>query len=77
VLNAENVLASGVECWECVDSILSGVVEVRKETLEAQINRLAELIGRLENKVRTPILLKKSIVIKYKNDTKQKYKCNI
>ncbi|XP_038856504.1 N-terminal EF-hand calcium-binding protein 2 [Salvelinus namaycush] len=26
------------------------VVEVRKETLEAQINRLAELIGRLENK---------------------------
>ncbi|CDQ68165.1 unnamed protein product [Oncorhynchus mykiss] len=55
----------------------TGVVEVRKETLEAQINRLAELIGRLENKVRTPILLKKSIVIKYKNDTKQKYKCNI
>ncbi|KAM9572482.1 N-terminal EF-hand calcium-binding protein 2-like isoform 2-T2 [Salvelinus alpinus] len=28
----------------------TGVVEVRKETLEAQINRLAELIGRLENK---------------------------
>ncbi|KAM4619338.1 N-terminal EF-hand calcium-binding protein 2 [Polymixia lowei] len=28
----------------------SGVVEVRKEGLEAQINRLAELIGRLENK---------------------------
>uniref|UniRef100_A0A8C4ED36 N-terminal EF-hand calcium binding protein 2 n=1 Tax=Dicentrarchus labrax TaxID=13489 RepID=A0A8C4ED36_DICLA len=28
----------------------SGTVEVRKEGLEAQINRLAELIGRLENK---------------------------
>ncbi|XP_024235192.1 N-terminal EF-hand calcium-binding protein 2 isoform X2 [Oncorhynchus tshawytscha] len=28
----------------------TGMVEVRKETLEAQINRLAELIGRLENK---------------------------
>uniref|UniRef100_A0A8D3AX05 N-terminal EF-hand calcium binding protein 2 n=1 Tax=Scophthalmus maximus TaxID=52904 RepID=A0A8D3AX05_SCOMX len=28
----------------------SGAVEVRKEGLEAQINRLAELIGRLENK---------------------------
>uniref|UniRef100_A0A8C8G0V2 N-terminal EF-hand calcium binding protein 2 n=1 Tax=Oncorhynchus tshawytscha TaxID=74940 RepID=A0A8C8G0V2_ONCTS len=39
-----------VECWECVDCVLSGMVEVRKETLEAQINRLAELIGRLENK---------------------------
>uniref|UniRef100_A0A3P8YLG0 N-terminal EF-hand calcium binding protein 2 n=1 Tax=Esox lucius TaxID=8010 RepID=A0A3P8YLG0_ESOLU len=33
-------------------STATGVVEVRKETLEAQINRLAELIGRLENKVR-------------------------
>jgi len=31
---------------------LSGAVEVRKEGLEAQINRLAELIGRLESKVR-------------------------
>lgn len=30
---------------------LSGPVEVRKEGLEMQINRLAELIGRLENKV--------------------------
>lgn len=30
----------------------AGAVEVRKEGLEAQINRLAELIGRLENKVR-------------------------
>ncbi|XP_038161519.1 N-terminal EF-hand calcium-binding protein 2 isoform X2 [Cyprinodon tularosa] len=28
----------------------SGAVEVRKEGLEAQVNRLAELIGRLENK---------------------------
>ncbi|KAL1256802.1 hypothetical protein QQF64_012347, partial [Cirrhinus molitorella] len=28
----------------------AGAVEVRKEGLEAQINRLAELIGRLENK---------------------------
>uniref|UniRef100_A0A3B4AWN9 EF-hand domain-containing protein n=1 Tax=Periophthalmus magnuspinnatus TaxID=409849 RepID=A0A3B4AWN9_9GOBI len=28
----------------------SGAVEVRKEGLEAQINRLSELIGRLENK---------------------------
>lgn len=28
----------------------SGAVEVRKEGLEAQINRLADLIGRLENK---------------------------
>ncbi|CAL8355324.1 unnamed protein product [Lota lota] len=31
-------------------SMASGVVEVRKEGLEAQINRLAELIGRMENK---------------------------
>lgn len=31
---------------------VSGAVEVRKEGLEAQINRLAELIGRLENKVK-------------------------
>lgn len=30
---------------------VAGAVEVRKEGLEAQINRLAELIGRLENKV--------------------------
>lgn len=54
MLNAGSVLASGGVC-----SVQSGVVEVRKETLEAQINRLAELIGRLENKVRTPTLLKK------------------
>uniref|UniRef100_A0A3Q1G2Y2 N-terminal EF-hand calcium binding protein 2 n=1 Tax=Acanthochromis polyacanthus TaxID=80966 RepID=A0A3Q1G2Y2_9TELE len=33
---------------ECVH--VTGAVEVRKEGLEAQINRLAELIGRLENK---------------------------
>ncbi|KAG7468635.1 hypothetical protein MATL_G00145180 [Megalops atlanticus] len=32
-------------------SSAQGPVEVRKEGLEAQINRLAELIGRLENKV--------------------------
>ncbi|KAJ8272063.1 hypothetical protein COCON_G00109220 [Conger conger] len=31
-------------------STATGPVEVRKEGLEAQINRLAELIGRLENK---------------------------
>lgn len=31
---------------------VAGAVEVRKEGLDAQINRLAELIGRLENKVR-------------------------
>lgn len=36
----------------CASLSLSGAVEVRKEGLEAQINRLAELIGRLENKVR-------------------------
>lgn len=36
----------------CAFLSLSGAVEVRKEGLEAQINRLAELIGRLENKVR-------------------------
>uniref|UniRef100_A0A8C1YAX4 N-terminal EF-hand calcium binding protein 2 n=1 Tax=Cyprinus carpio TaxID=7962 RepID=A0A8C1YAX4_CYPCA len=34
----------------CASLSLSGAVEVRKEGLEAQINRLAELIGRLENK---------------------------
>ncbi|KAL4657064.1 N-terminal EF-hand calcium-binding protein 2-like isoform X1 [Arapaima gigas] len=33
----------------------TGVVEVRKEGLEAQVNRLAELIGRLENKPITPL----------------------
>lgn len=36
----------------CASLSLSGAVEVRKEGLEAQINRLAELIGRLEHKVR-------------------------
>ncbi len=36
----------------CVCVCVTGTVEVRKEGLEAQINRLAELIGRLENKVR-------------------------
>uniref|UniRef100_A0A671M5H9 N-terminal EF-hand calcium binding protein 2 n=1 Tax=Sinocyclocheilus anshuiensis TaxID=1608454 RepID=A0A671M5H9_9TELE len=45
-------------CWNylqimhCASLSLSGAVEVRKEGLETQINRLAELIGRLENKVR-------------------------
>lgn len=34
-------------------AFFAGAVEVRKEGLEAQINRLAELIGRLENKVKT------------------------
>lgn len=31
---------------------VAGAVEVRKEGLDAQINRLAELIGQLENKVK-------------------------
>lgn len=35
----------------CVVMCVAGAVEVRKEGLEAQINRLADLIGRLENKV--------------------------
>lgn len=35
----------------CVCACVAGAVEVRKEGLDAQINRLAELIGRLENKV--------------------------
>ncbi|KAI1889976.1 hypothetical protein AGOR_G00168450 [Albula goreensis] len=41
-----------VNAREAVKNISSatGPVEVRKEGLEAQINRLAELIGRLENK---------------------------
>lgn len=45
---------------ESVRLCAAGAVEVRKEGLEAQINRLAELIGRLENKVRntdTPTLI--------------------
>lgn len=45
---------------ESVHLCAAGAVEVRKEGLEAQINRLAELIGRLENKVRntdTPTLI--------------------
>lgn len=45
---------------ESVCLCAAGAVEVRKEGLEAQINRLAELIGRLENKVRntdTPTLI--------------------
>ncbi|XP_013867650.1 N-terminal EF-hand calcium-binding protein 2 isoform X2 [Austrofundulus limnaeus] len=39
-----------VSAREAVRSINTASVEVRKEGLEAQINRLAELIGRLENK---------------------------
>uniref|UniRef100_A0A8C9S1R6 N-terminal EF-hand calcium binding protein 2 n=1 Tax=Scleropages formosus TaxID=113540 RepID=A0A8C9S1R6_SCLFO len=35
----------------------TGIAEVRKEGLEAQINRLAELIGRLENKVGLPLMM--------------------
>ncbi|XP_015223864.1 N-terminal EF-hand calcium-binding protein 2 isoform X2 [Lepisosteus oculatus] len=35
---------------EAKKNIQTGVVEMREEGLEAQINRLAELIGRLENK---------------------------
>ncbi len=35
----------------CMFVCVAGAVEVRKEGLETQINRLAELIGRLENKV--------------------------
>lgn len=42
------VQESWTQMWMCV----AGTVEVRKEGLEAQINRLAELIGRLENKVK-------------------------
>lgn len=37
--------------------VSSAPVEVRKEGLEMQINRLAELIGRLENKVALLFLL--------------------
>ncbi|XP_065135119.2 N-terminal EF-hand calcium-binding protein 2 isoform X2 [Paramisgurnus dabryanus] len=39
-----------VSVKESMRNINTGAVEVRKEGLEAQINRLAELIGRLENK---------------------------
>ncbi|XP_039891096.1 N-terminal EF-hand calcium-binding protein 2 isoform X2 [Simochromis diagramma] len=42
----------------------SGSVEVRKEGLEAQINRLAELIGRLENK--SLLLIRQEMVVSQK-----------
>ncbi|XP_067358220.1 N-terminal EF-hand calcium-binding protein 2 isoform X2 [Channa argus] len=42
----------------------SGAVEVRKEGLEAQINRLAELIGRLENK--SLLLIRQEMVVSQK-----------
>ncbi|XP_038562879.1 N-terminal EF-hand calcium-binding protein 2 isoform X2 [Micropterus salmoides] len=42
----------------------SGAVEVRKEGLEAQINRLAELIGRLENK--SLLLIRHEMVVSQK-----------
>ncbi|XP_027141038.1 N-terminal EF-hand calcium-binding protein 2 isoform X2 [Larimichthys crocea] len=42
----------------------SGTVEVRKEGLEAQINRLAELIGRLENK--SLLLIRQEMVVSQK-----------
>ncbi|XP_067444921.1 N-terminal EF-hand calcium-binding protein 2 isoform X2 [Thunnus thynnus] len=42
----------------------SGAVEVRKEGLDAQINRLAELIGRLENK--SLLLIRQEMVISQK-----------
>ncbi|XP_017290156.1 N-terminal EF-hand calcium-binding protein 2 isoform X2 [Kryptolebias marmoratus] len=42
----------------------SGAVEVRKEGLEAQINRLAELIGRLENK--SLLLIRQEMVVTQK-----------
>lgn len=44
--------------WCCISAanmlfvhLLAGSAEVKKESLEAQVNRLAELIGRLESKV--------------------------
>ncbi|XP_005449455.1 N-terminal EF-hand calcium-binding protein 2 isoform X2 [Oreochromis niloticus] len=42
----------------------SGAVEVRKEGLEVQINRLAELIGRLENK--SLLLIRQEMVVSQK-----------
>ncbi|XP_036964488.1 N-terminal EF-hand calcium-binding protein 2 isoform X2 [Acanthopagrus latus] len=42
----------------------SGTVEVRKEGLETQINRLAELIGRLENK--SLLLIRQEMVVSQK-----------
>ncbi|XP_034540862.1 N-terminal EF-hand calcium-binding protein 2 isoform X2 [Notolabrus celidotus] len=42
----------------------SGAIEVRKEGLEAQINRLAELIGRLENK--SLLLIRQEMVVSQK-----------
>lgn len=42
----------------------SGAVEVRKEGLEAQINRLADLIGRLENK--SLLLVRQEMVVHQK-----------
>lgn len=42
----------------------AGAVEVRKEGLEAQINRLAELIGRLENK--SLYLIRQEMVVSQK-----------
>ncbi|XP_030281567.1 N-terminal EF-hand calcium-binding protein 2 isoform X2 [Sparus aurata] len=42
----------------------SGTVEVRKEGLESQINRLAELIGRLENK--SLLLIRQEMVVSQK-----------
>uniref|UniRef100_A0A3P9L8P1 N-terminal EF-hand calcium binding protein 2 n=1 Tax=Oryzias latipes TaxID=8090 RepID=A0A3P9L8P1_ORYLA len=42
----------------------AGAVEVRKEGLEAQINRLAELIGRLENK--SLLLIRQEMVVSQK-----------
>nr|XP_020459979.1 N-terminal EF-hand calcium-binding protein 2 isoform X2 [Monopterus albus] len=42
----------------------SGAVEVRKEGLEAQINRLADLIGRLENK--SLLLIRQEMVVSQK-----------
>lgn len=41
---------------------VAGTVEVRKEGLEAQINRLAELIGRLENKVKIALHTHKELL---------------
>ncbi|XP_051916903.1 N-terminal EF-hand calcium-binding protein 2 isoform X2 [Hippocampus zosterae] len=42
----------------------SGAVEIRKEGLEAQINRLSELIGRLENK--SLLLIRQEMVVSQK-----------
>ncbi|XP_073671848.1 N-terminal EF-hand calcium-binding protein 2 isoform X4 [Paramisgurnus dabryanus] len=53
-----------VSVKESMRNINTGAVEVRKEGLEAQINRLAELIGRLENK--SLYLIRQEMVVSQK-----------